>query len=303
MSYIGRVEQKASDIRRFNVTGSTSATHTLTWTPPNEQSLIITINGVKQQEDAYSVSGTTLTLTSALVATDKMEVIGIQDVGETVVPGTGVITNDHISSTAAIDQSKLSLDITNSDINASAAIALSKLASDPSNASNLASGTVPTARLGSGTASSSTYLAGDNSWKALSTWENTPNFLVTTSADQSWSSTYTKFAFTTVTSESDSGSWDTTNYKFTVPSGKGGLYLFNVNFMVQSGNNYYVKTIINGSTEGLFVSGAGNVPGNTKFSPVWIHELSAGDTIEFQKYSSGSWTNSGATAYGVRLHT
>ena len=164
MSYIGRVEQKASDIKRFNVTGSTSATHTLTWTPPNEQSLIITINGVKQQEDAYSVSGTTLTLTSALVSTDKMEVVGIQDVGETVVPGTGVITNDHISSTAAIAQSKLSLDITNSDVNASAAIALSKLATDPSNASNLASGTVPTARLGSGTASSSTFLRGDQSW-------------------------------------------------------------------------------------------------------------------------------------------
>ena len=137
----------------------------------------------------------------------------------------------------------------------------------------------------------------------LSTWENTPNFLVSTSADQSWSSTYSKFAFTTVTSESDSGSWDTTNYKFTVPSGKGGLYLFNVNFFVQSGNNYYVKTIINGSTEGKFVSSAGNVPGNTKFSPVWIHELSAGDTIEYQKYSAGSWTNAGATAYGVRLHT
>ena len=147
MSYIGRVEQKASDIRRFNVTGSTSATHTLTWTPPNEQSLIVTINGIKQQEDAYSVSGTTLTLTSALVATDKMEVVGIQDVGETVVPGTGVITNDHISSTAAIDQSKLSLDITNSDINASAAIAMSKLATDPTNASNISSGTLPIARI------------------------------------------------------------------------------------------------------------------------------------------------------------
>ena len=76
MPYMGNTTRKASDIRRFNATSSTSATHTLTWTPPNEQSLVVTINGVKQQEDAYSVSGTTLTLTSALVATDKLEVIG-----------------------------------------------------------------------------------------------------------------------------------------------------------------------------------------------------------------------------------
>ena len=151
MSYIGRVEQKASDIRRFNVTGSTSATHTLTWSPPNEQSLIITINGVKQQEDAYSVSGTTLTLTSALVSTDKMEVVGIQDVGETMVPGTGTITNDHISSTAGIVTSKIS------------GLATSAT-TDTTNASNIASGTLATARLGSGTADATTFLRGDQSW-------------------------------------------------------------------------------------------------------------------------------------------
>ena len=100
MSYIGAKELKASDIRRFDVTGSTSATHTLTWSAPTEQSLIVTINGVKQQEDAYSVSGTTLTLTSALVSTDKLEVIGINDIGTTITPAEGSVTSSHIANDA-----------------------------------------------------------------------------------------------------------------------------------------------------------------------------------------------------------
>ena len=91
MSYLGQVELKSSEIRRIDVTGSTSATHTLTWTPASEQSLIITINGIKQQNN-YSFSGTTLTLDDALLSADKMEVIGILDIGEATVPADGSVT-------------------------------------------------------------------------------------------------------------------------------------------------------------------------------------------------------------------
>jgi len=168
MSYIGRVEQKASDIRRFNVTGSTSATHTLTWTAPNEQSLIITINGVKQQEDAYSVSGTTLTLTSALVSTDKMEVIGILDIGESTIPpddsiGTAKIQDD------AVTADKLANSI-NTEIAANTAKVTNATHTGDvtgSTALTIAADAVDIAMLSAtGTASSSTFLRGDNAWAA-----------------------------------------------------------------------------------------------------------------------------------------
>ena len=93
-SYLGQAALKNSELKVFNVTSSTSATHTLSWTAPNEQSLWITINGVKQQDDAYSIAGspTVITLTDALVATDKMEVIGVLDIGEITIVGDNTVS-------------------------------------------------------------------------------------------------------------------------------------------------------------------------------------------------------------------
>ena len=102
MPYIGAKQLKASDLKRFSVTGSTSATHALSWTAPNEQSLIITINGVKQHDSAYTISGspTTITLSSALVSSDEMEVIGIIDIGTTITPAQNSVDADKIVNNA-----------------------------------------------------------------------------------------------------------------------------------------------------------------------------------------------------------
>ena len=102
MSYLGQAALKNSELKVFNVTSSTSATHTLSWTAPNEQSLFVTINGVKQQEDAYSIAGspTVITLTDALVATDKMEVVGVLDIGVITTVGDAAISANKLGNDA-----------------------------------------------------------------------------------------------------------------------------------------------------------------------------------------------------------
>ena len=115
MSYIGQAALKNSELKVFNVTSSTSATHTLSWTAPNEQSLFVTINGVKQQEDAYSIAGspTVITLSSALVATDKMEVVGVLDIGVITTVGDAAISANKLGNnavtTAKIDDDAVTL--------------------------------------------------------------------------------------------------------------------------------------------------------------------------------------------------
>ena len=158
MSYLGKTQLKSSDIQRFDITSSTSATHVLSWTAPNEQSLIITINGVKQQDDAYSIAGspTTVTLTDALVATDKLEVVGIVDVGTMNVPGVGSVQTDQLADDA-VTADKLATGLANAthtgDVTGATALTIAADAVDIAMLS------------ATGTASSSTFLRGDNSWQ------------------------------------------------------------------------------------------------------------------------------------------
>ena len=161
MSYLGQVELKSSEIRRINVTGSTSATHTLTWTPASEQSLIITINGIKQQNN-YSISGTTLTLDDALLSADKMEVIGILDIGEATIPPDDSITTAMVKDDA-VTAAKIATDAVGSAEIAANAVGNSEMADDAVGINELSA---------TGTASATTYLRGDNSWQTIAEYDD-----------------------------------------------------------------------------------------------------------------------------------
>ena len=250
MSYLGQVELKSSEIRRIDVTGSTSATHTLTWTPASEQSLIITINGIKQQNN-YSISGVTLTLDDALLSDDKMEVIGILDIGEAVVPPDDSITNAMVNSSAAIAQSKLAtLAIDTAEL-ADDAVTADKLANSinteiaantakvtnathtgdvtGATALTIATDAVDIAMLSAtGTADATTFLRGDNSWVAAGGSDNTPAFHVKrTSNFDIGDDTVTLVEFDIESWDTDSA-YDTSAFRFTVPADEAGKYFMYV---------------------------------------------------------------------------
>jgi len=83
MPYIGKTELKSSDVVADSFTGNGSTTaFTLSKVPPSEQAVLVSINGVKQHTDAYSISGTTLTLSAAPDSGDAIEAVSIIDIGE-----------------------------------------------------------------------------------------------------------------------------------------------------------------------------------------------------------------------------
>ena len=108
MSYIGKVDMNDADIKHYSLTGSTLTTVNIGWVPPSEQSLRVTINGVVQQGDTFSLSGSNLTLGGALVATDDLEVVGIQSVGNIITPAdnsvtTAKLTDDAVTTAKILD--------------------------------------------------------------------------------------------------------------------------------------------------------------------------------------------------------
>ena len=94
MSYIGNTLpanfQSLPAVQRFNGDGS-DTTFTLAAQIANDQSILVSVDGVTQDSNAYSVSGTTLTFTSAPSAgTGNIFVNTISPVGSTVVPPDGL---------------------------------------------------------------------------------------------------------------------------------------------------------------------------------------------------------------------
>ena len=137
-----------------------------------------------------------------------------------------------------------------------------------------------------GTKDSTTFLRGDNTF-ATAGGTNTPAFRAYLSSNQSISSgSAVKINFNAETFDTDNA-YDTSAYKFTVPSGQAGKYFFYCQLRkgTTSSNLTLVYIYVNGNSKG-YVRQTTASENTNQISH--IIDLSVGDYVEIYAYDDGS---------------
>ena len=211
MSYLGTVDMNDADIKHYSLTSSTLTVIPIGWVPDSEQSLRVTINGVVQQGDTFSYSGSNLTLGGPLVVTDTLEVVGIQSVGNMITPADNSVTTTKLADNA-VTLAKMAGGTDGNLITYDAS-------GDPA---YVATGAATEVLTSNGTGTAPTF-------QAAAGGDNTPSFGAYLAANQSLSNdTWTKITMNTEEWDTDFAFDHLTNYRFTVPSDEAGKYVFSV---------------------------------------------------------------------------
>jgi hypothetical protein len=276
MGYIGKdpADSFISFVKQdFSVSATTS--YTLDNAVTNENEIALFINHVRQEPTtAYTASGTSLTLTSATSSGDDMYCVYLGMAKQTVNAPDGSVGNSQVASTIITGQTAETSIATDDTvlIHDTSAGALRKMTR-----ANFVSGVGET---------------------------NKPAFLATMSAQSVADNTYTKLAFATEVVDTNSAYDHSTNYRFTVPSGEGGVYYFTA--MMQSGGmvtNSRAQIVFakNGSRDSTTMA-RDYAPTNSLSlycTASSILSLSASDYVEVQMLqASGSTQDAGYGQFG-----
>ena len=302
MAYLGNVPARSFisfERQVFTIVNSQTA-YTLSHSVTNENDIRLVVNNVVQEPGsgkAYTASGTTLTLSAALVnGTDEMYCVFLgRAVGTVNAPAGSVgtsqlaadaVTNAKIADDAISDEQLDPTVITGQTAETSIATDDLILLSDTSASGALKKMTRANFVSGIGGA-------------------NTPAFLATAgSTSQTISNTtFTKINFGTEILDTDSA-YDTSASTFTIPSGKGGVYIFYHNMRMPLGNTEERTHMINVDGSDVLYSGTQFYPGNdAPFYSTYttMLNLSAGDVCYLNTYvtSTGTrTTNANYTYFG-----
>jgi len=219
MAYIGKEPANSFisfEKQVFTIVNSQTA-YTLSHAITNENDIRLIINNVIQEPGsgkAYTASGTTLTLSAALVnGTDEMYCVYLGRALQTVNPPNASVGTSQLASEAVTNAKVASTIITGQTAETSIATDDLILLSDTSASGALKKMT------------RANFVSGVGE-------TNKPAFLATMSAQSVSDNSYTKLQFGTEVVDTNSAYDHSTNYRFTVPSGEAGLYYFAAQFQV-----------------------------------------------------------------------
>ena len=277
MAYIGKNPTIGNFVKLDSITTSATDTFNLTngtvaYYPQSPNHCIVSLNGVIQSPTtSFTISGSTIVFASALTATDVIDFILV----------LGDVLNIGTPSDATVGFAKVT--------------------------SNLITGATAETTI----AGDDSILIYDDSATALRKMTrtnfigggNTPAFFVRLSSPQSISSsTVTKLQLNDELIDTDSAFDSTTNYRFTVPTGKGGRY--SISYQVGADTYSAVRTIALIKKNGTIISESEDFNSSATLNHAggsYILDLADADYIELFGFQ-----NSGGSADirgGTTFHT
>jgi hypothetical protein len=289
MAYLGNVPARSFisfERQVFTIVNSQTA-YTLSHSVTNENDIRLVINNIVQEPGsgkAYTASGTTLTLSAALVnGTDEMYCVFLGRAVGTVNAPAGSVTTSQIVD-LNVTTGKIAADAVNGD----------KIADDSISDEHLDPTAITGQTAETSIATDDLILLSDTSASGALRKMTRANFVSGVGGDltPSWQArlpntqsfagdTDTKINFSTEVWDTDSA-YDTSNKRFTVPSGEGGKYMYytTINHTYGESRKITLKLYKNGSK----FHQSDRQTDSRGFTWVNFIDLSAGDYIEMYYY-------------------
>ena len=258
MAYLGnRPAEAYSAFQKQDFSTSATTSYTLDHPVANQNEIALFINFVRQEPTAaYTASGTTLTLTSATASSDDMYCIYLGKAVQTVNPPSGSVGSSQVAASIITGQTAETSIATDDTV----------LIYDTS-AGALRKMTRANFVLGAGESNTPAFDIRRNSYQTVT------------------ANAATKVALDVAALDTDSG-FDSSNNRWTVPSGKGGTYFVAYSIFCDAGANSQfeyadVNLAVNGTATLAAISDhRTNYGRQNSITQQGVLSLSAGDYLE-----------------------
>ena len=251
--------------------------------PESANHMLVSLNGILQKPgSSFTISGSTITFASNLATGDVIDFVqilgNVLDIGQ---------PSDDTVKTASLQANA----VTGAKLNTDVISAQTALTDSPADTDELLisdAGTIKRIDV------------------SLVGGKNTPSFSVTQGSAQDISNaTATKLAFNTEVFDTDSAFDHSSNYRFTVPSGKGGKYFFYAQATLQATQDADANSIIIYKNGSQFQTAMNTNQYYDTSEISIVMDLSAGDYIEvYFEHNRGTTDDvAGGRWYGFKLIT